>query len=371
MRLTDSTGIYQHAVYSFPDFHHGYCTDDNARALILTVLLENLELEARELTRLSEIYASALQYAYNPDRNRFRNFMGFNRAWLEDVGSPDSHGRAVWALGTCVGRSQHRDLRAWAAPLFARALPFVLEADSPRTWAYGLLAIYEYFRRFNGDRFAAQARDTLTKRFLDLFEANSSDDWPWFEDRLTYANALIPHVLILSGRFAENARAFELGIQSLRWLTSVQKSAHGHFRPIGSNGFHNRGGKRAEFDQQPIEAHCTVSACLEAYRSTNDATWHAEARLAFEWFLGRNDLGLPLYNPTTGGCCDGLHIDRVNQNQGAESTLAYLMALSEMELLEQDLKSFQKPSERELSNTNDTTDSAKSNGAVAPEEATS
>ena len=155
---------------------------------------------------------------------------------------------------------------------------------------------------------------------------------------MTYANAALPHVLILSGRWADNARAFEIGLKSLRWLVSVQKSSHGHFRPIGSNGFYTRGGKPAEFDQQPIEAHCTVSACLEAYRSTNDAKWHEEARLAFEWFLGRNDLGLPLYDPTTGGCCDGLHTDRTNLNQGAESTLAYLMALSEMELLEHDLK---------------------------------
>jgi glycosyltransferase involved in cell wall biosynthesis len=350
IRLSDSTGIMQHAIYSFPDFLHGYCTDDNARALILTVLLENLELEAHELARLSEIYASSLQYAFNPDAKRFRNFMGFNRQWLEPVGSEDSHGRALWALGTCVGRSKRRDLQAWAAQLFDRALPSILDTTSPRAWALTLLGIHEYFRRFNGDRVTAHMRDTLTKRLIDLFEANASDDWPWFEEVVTYANAVLPHVLILGGRWADNARAFEIGLKSLRWLVSVQKSPHGHFRPIGSNGFHHRGGTPAEFDQQPIEAHSTVSACLEAYRSTNDATWHEEARLAFEWFLGRNDLGLSLYNPTTGGCCDGLHMDRVNLNEGAESTLAYLMALSEMELLEHDLKSFQKPSQSEQSN---------------------
>jgi len=367
-RLSDTTGIMQHAIYSFPDFSHGYCTDDNARALILTVLLEDLELEARELTRLGEIYASAIQYAFNPDLKRFRNFMGFNRTWLEPAGSEDSHGRALWALGTCVGRSRHRDLQVWAAQLFERALPAVLDTSSPRTWALTLLGIYEYFRRFNGDRVAAGVRDTLTKRLVDLFEANSTEDWPWFEDSVTYANALLPHVLILSGRWAENARAFEIGLKSLRWLASVQKSPRGDFRPIGSNGFYPRGGKPAEFDQQPIEAHCMVSACLEAYRSTNDATWHEEARLAFEWFLGRNDLGISLYNPTTGGCCDGLHMDRVNLNQGAESTLAYLMALSEMELLEHDLKSFQKPSQRELSNQHES--GADMSGSRIPEERT-
>jgi glycosyltransferase involved in cell wall biosynthesis len=353
MRLSDSTGILQHAIHSLPDFSHGYCTDDNARALILTVLLENLELEARELTRMSEIYASSIQYAFNPDLKRFRNFMSFDRRWLEPLGSEDSHGRALWALGTCVGRSRHPDLQAWAAQLFERALPSVLETTSPRTWTYTLLGIYEYFRRFNGDRLAAQMRDTLTKRLIDLFEANATEEWPWFEETLTYANATLPHVLILSGRWADNARAFEIGLKSLRWLVSVQKSPRGHFRPIGSMGFYPRGGKRAEFDQQPIEAHSTVSACLEAYRSTNDAHWHEEARLAFEWFLGRNDLGLPMYDPSTGGCCDGLHMDRVNLNQGAESTLAYLMSLSEMELLENDLKAFQQPSRHEMSSQRD------------------
>jgi glycosyltransferase involved in cell wall biosynthesis len=343
VRLTDSAGIYQHAIYSLPDFSHGYCIDDNARALILTVLMENLEIEDKELTRLGEIYASHIQFAYNPDFKRFRNFMGFNRQWLEKVGSEDSHGRALWALGTCVGRSHQRDLQQWAAQLFDRALPSILDTTSPRAWAYALLGIYEYFRRFTGDRVVAQIRDALTRRLLDLFENNATEEWPWFEDVVSYGNASLPHVLILGGRWAENARAFEIGLKSLRWLVSVQKSPRGHFRPIGSNGFYHRGGTPAEFDQQPIEAHSTVSACLEAYRSTNDARWHEEARLAFEWFLGRNDLGIALYNPTTGGCCDGLHMDRVNMNQGAESTLAYLMALSEMELLEQDLKSFQEP----------------------------
>jgi glycosyltransferase involved in cell wall biosynthesis len=347
-RLTDSTGIFQHAVHSLPDFSHGYCTDDNARALILTVLLEDLELHAGELARLREIYASSLYYAFNPDLNRFRNFMGFDRRWLEASGSEDSHGRALWALGTCVGRSSNACIRSMAASLFERALPSMIDTKSPRAWAYALLGIFEYFRRFNGDRLAAQIRDTLTDRLIGLFDACSTEEWPWFEDVVSYANAVLPHVLILSGRWSNNTRAFEIGLKSLRWLVGVQKSPRGNFRPIGSNGFYKRGGVPAEFDQQPIEAHCTVSACLEAYRSTDDASWHEEARLAFEWFLGRNDLGLPLYNPTTGGCCDGLHIDRVNLNQGAESTLAYLMALSEMELLEYDLKSFQKPSQPEM-----------------------
>jgi glycosyltransferase involved in cell wall biosynthesis len=346
-RMSDATGMFQHANYSLPDFAHGYCTDDNARALITTVLLEELEVEGRELHRLAETYASFMQYAFDPTSKRFRNFMSYDRRWLEAEGSEDSQGRALWALGTCAGRSKHRDLQSWAAQLFERALPSVLDAKSPRAWAFTLLGIYEYFRRLSGDRIAAQARDVLTQRLIDLFENTATEDWPWFEDSLSYANARLSQVLILSGRWADNSRSFEIGLRSLRWLVSVQKAPRGHFRPVGSAGFYHRGGTPAEFDQQPIEAHGTISACLEAYRSTHDSYWHEQARIAFEWFLGRNDLGHSLYDSKTGGCCDGLHIDRVNQNQGAESTLAYLIALSEMQLLEHDLKAFLKPTDHE------------------------
>jgi hypothetical protein len=340
--MSDATGIFQHAIYSFPDFSHGYCTDDNARALITTVLLE--ELGNPELERLATIYASFMQNAFDPDSRRFRNFMGHNRSWLEPEGSEDSQGRALWALGTCAGRSRNPDLQAWAAQLFERALESLLESRSPRTWAFTLLGIYEYFVRMSGDRAAAQAREQLTQQLIDLFDRVATPEWPWFEESLSYANPVLPQVLILAGQWAGNARAFEIGLQSLQWLIEVQKAPAGHFRPIGSIGFYQRGGTPAAFDQQPIEAHGTVSACLEAYRATKDPVWHERARVAFEWFLGRNDLGLSLYNPKTGGCCDGLHMDRVNQNQGAESTLAYLMALSEMKLLEHDLKPFEQPS---------------------------
>jgi glycosyltransferase involved in cell wall biosynthesis len=342
IRLSDATGIFQHAFYSLPDFSHGYCTDDNARALITTILLQELEMENPQLRRLGETYASFMQYAFDPESKRFRNFMSYDRRWLEETGSEDSQGRALWALGVCAGRSQHRDLQAWASQLFERALPAALEAKSPRTWAFILLGIYEYFRRLSGDRAAAQARDLLTQRLLDCYENTATEAWPWFEESLSYANARLPQVLILGGRWADNPRAFEIGLKSLRWLMTKQTAGRGHFRPIGSLGFYHRNGQPAAFDQQPIEAHGTVSACLEAYRSTKDSYWHQQALIAFEWFLGRNDLGLPLHDPKTGGCCDGLHVDRVNLNQGAESTLAYLMALSEMELLEQNFQAFQK-----------------------------
>jgi hypothetical protein len=171
----------------------------------------------------------------------------------------------------------------------------------------------------------------------------ADDEWQWFEEMVSYANAKLPHALILSGLCMNDAPMLETGLTTLRWLTKVQTSDAGSLRPIGSNGFYPRGKERAIFDQQPIEAQATVSACIEAYHATGDMVWVAEARRAFEWFLGRNDLGLALYDSTTGGCRDGLHVDRVSQNQGAESTLAFLLSLAEMQALQNTLTSFKEP----------------------------
>ena len=339
-RLTDATGMFQHATHTIPNFAEGYCTDDNARALLLTVLLEELGQGGTQVHRLATTYAAFLQAAFDRGRRRFRNFLDFDRRWLEEVGAEDCHGRALWALGTCVGRSRRPDLPSWAALHFELALPAILETTSPRTWAFALLGIREYLRRLGGDRLSAQARDTLTARLIDLYERTATPDWPWFEEVLSYDVARLPQALIATGRDGGNARALEVGLHALGWLVTVQRAPQEHFRAIGCNGFYRKGHKRARFDQQPIEANATVSACLEAYRATQDPAWMNEARSAFEWFLGRNDLGQDLYDPGTGGCCDGLQEDRVNRNQGAESTLAFLLSLAEMSLLESSVAAF-------------------------------
>lgn len=338
--LTDATGIFQHATYTIPNFAEGYCTDDNARALLLTVLLEELGQGEPHVHRLATTYAAFLQAAFDRKQGRFRNFLGFDRRWLETVGSEDSHGRALWALGTCVGRSQRPDLPSWAAAHFEMALPALLETTSPRTWVFGLLGIREYRRRLGGDRLVSQAHDTLTARLLDLYDRTATPAWPWFEDILSYDVARLPQALIAGGHQSGNARALEVGLQTLRWLVTIQTAPQKHFRAVGCHGFYRRGQERARFDQQPIEACATVSACLEAYRVTQDSAWMNEARSAFEWFLGRNDLGQDLYDSGTGGCCDGLQEDRINRNQGAESTLAFLLSLAEMNLVESSLAAF-------------------------------
>jgi glycosyltransferase involved in cell wall biosynthesis len=333
-RMTDGTGLLQHATHTIPDYAHGYCTDDNARALLLTVLLEGLGQTDPAADRLATTYAAFLNAAFDPVRRRFRNFLGHDRRWLEEVGSDDSHGRAVWALGAVVGRSRRPDFPAWAARLFGRALDPVLTTTSPRAWAFALLGLNEYLGRFGGDRRAAATRDQLAGRLLGLYDRTAGPGWAWFEDVLSYDNARLPQALIAAGHAAGDKKALDAGLAALRWLVGVQTTPAGHHRPVGSNGWFRRGGEPARFDQQPIDAGATVSACLAAYRATDDATWLGHARRALGWFLGHNDLGLELYDPATGGCRDGLHPDRVNRNQGAESTLAFLIARAEVELAE-------------------------------------
>jgi len=342
-RMTDSTGVFQHAVFGVPNFSEGYCTDDNARAFILAVLLGELGEEPEPLRTVATTYAAFLHHAFDTRTKRFHNHMSFDRRWLDHQGSEDCQGRALWALGIGVGRSPFRSFQMMAGQLFALALPAFADFTSPRAWAFGLIGIHEYLRRLNGDSLVNQTRETLTCKLMGLLERNARPDWFWFEEELSYDNAKLAHALILSGRATGKPEVFERGLQALRWLNELQISEKGHFQPIGSNGFYRRGGTRAHFDQQPIEAQAMVSACLEAYRATSDLWWYEQAQRAFDWFIGWNDLGLELYSPESGGCGDGLHVDRVNGNQGAESTLAFLLSLAEMRQAQNMVTSFREP----------------------------
>jgi hypothetical protein len=339
-RMTDSTGVFQHAIFSVPNFSEGYCTDDNARAFILAVLLGELGEDPETVQTLATTSAAFLHHAFDPVAKRFHNHLSFDRRWLDEQGSEDSQGRALWALGMGVGRSPYRSFQMMAGQLFALALPALTGFTSPRAWAFGLIGIHEYLRRLSGDSLANQTREALTCRLMDHFHRAAQPDWQWFETELSYDNAKLAHALIVSGQATGQPEVLDRGLQALRWLTEVQMSQKDHFRPIGSNGFYPRGGARANFDQQPVEAQATVSACLEAYRATADFWWYEHAQRAFDWFIGWNDLGLELYSPETGGCRDGLHVDRVNGNQGAESTLAFLLSLAEMRLAQNTLTSF-------------------------------
>lgn len=334
LRMSDSTGMFQHAHFAIPWFDHGYCTDDNARALLLTVLLEELGECPEEVRRARSAYAAFLQHAFVPESGRFRNFMSFERRWVEAHGSEDSHGRSLWALGAVVGRTRSDGLRAWAAPLFEAALPVMETFTSPRAWAFAILGLHEYLRTLEGDLLAARMREELSARLFGLWQSVATDDWPWFEDIVVYDNARLCHALILTGRWTDREEILQAGLRSLRWLMDHQRGEGGCFRPVGSNGFWRKDGVAAEFDQQPIEAAAAVSACIEAFNATGEPVWRAGAQRAFDWFLGANDLNEILYDPSNGGCRDGLHTNRANQNQGAESTLSFALALAEMKALD-------------------------------------
>jgi glycosyltransferase involved in cell wall biosynthesis len=330
-RLTDSTGLLQHASYSVARFDEGYTTEDNARALLLTVLLDEAGYGDEDVRRMASTYGSFLQYAF--DDRGFRNHLGYDRAW-RTARSDDATGRVLRALGACVGRSTWTNLREWAVALFDRSLPGILDTTSPRGWASAIIGLNDYLTRLGGARQMDRVLADLTARLVDLFHENASDEWPWFEDVVSYDNAVLPHALIVAGHRSGDTDVLETGLRSLRWLASVQTADKGRFRPIGTEGFYPRGSKPARYDQQPLEAQAMTSASWAAYRITGDKAWLDEAHRAFEWFLGRNDLGAEVYDANSGGCHDGLHEDRINLNQGAESTLAFLQALVEMRQLE-------------------------------------
>jgi glycosyltransferase involved in cell wall biosynthesis len=329
LSMCDSTGLLQHAVHSIPDRNHGYCVDDNARALLLSTALATLG-ETRLSEPMTARFAAFIQHAWNPDTHRFRNFMSYDRQWLEAQGSEDSHGRTLWALGECARSDPDPSRRNWAAALFKTALPAVEGFQSPRAWAFTLLGLDAYCALVVGDLAAGRMREFLADRLISAFRATETKDWRWFEDVLAYDNARLPHALLLTGEALKRPQFVKVGLASLRWLMMLQTTPEGYFRPIGTESFGVARKAPRAFDQQPVEAAAAISACLAAWRVHDNAQWTAGALRAFDWFLGGNDLQTSLVDTSTGSCRDGLHPDRPNENRGAESVLAYLLGLAEM-----------------------------------------
>jgi glycosyltransferase involved in cell wall biosynthesis len=330
-RMTDDTGLLQHAAFATPRYAEGYCLDDNARALLLTALLEGSGAANLKVIReLATRYLAFVAYAFDERSSRFRNFLSYARRWNEDTGSEDSHGHAVWALGATIGRAGDPGLSSLGGYLFHAALPQLTTFTSPRAWAYGLLGIDEYLRAFEGDSSVQAVRKELVGLLVRLHERVSTPEWPWFESSVTYANARLAQAVLVSGSAMGSEEVTRIGVEALEWLARIQVSKRDDFAPVGSNGFYQRGGEKAEYDQQPVEAASMVSACLDALRVTRQPIWAEHACRAFDWFLGKNHLERPVYDASTGGCRDGLHAERANENQGAESTLSFLLALVQM-----------------------------------------
>jgi glycosyltransferase involved in cell wall biosynthesis len=328
--MCDSTGLLQHSVHCVPDRSHGYCIDDNARALLLACSLA-IDSEAQLPEKLTTHFAAFIQHAWNPDTRRFRNFMSYDRRWLEAAGSEDSHGRALWALAACAANDRDCSRRDWAANLFRTALPPLETFTSPRAWAFALLGLDDYCTLAPDDMGAGRLRHVLADRLLGMLRDNTVGSWAWFENVLAYDNARLPQALITTGQATGTRPYIEAGLTSLRWLMSQQIGTSGCFRPVGSESFGKIFQAPAMFDQQPVEATAAIAACLAAARADSSTEWPAGAMRAFAWFLGANDLEVPLADVATGGCLDGLHKDRPNLNMGAESTLSYLLALVDVQ----------------------------------------
>jgi len=331
--FTDDTGILQHANYTIPDRTHGYCTDDNARALLVAAMGQKyLPTNGLGLDFLSGHYLGFLLYAYNEKNGRFRNFMTYSRHWVEEIGSEDAHGRALWCLGKAVAFLDDPGQIAMSTTLFNKALRVVENFHSPRAIAFCLVGMHAYLHKFSGDSDVRRIRELLADRLFNQFKDTATDDWPWLENALNYANGKLSHALLLSGQWMQRSDMIDMGLQSLKWLLSIQ-TEEGHFAPIGNNGWYEKGGYKARFDQQPIESNAMIEACVEAFNITRDKTWIDSAVMCFNWFLGNNDLNMLLYDAKTGGCRDGLMADGINQNEGAESTLAWLLSLMTLQKL--------------------------------------
>ena len=331
--LTDDTGILQHATHTIPDRFHGYCTDDNARALMVAAMgRKYLLTDSMCFDSLSNKYLSFLLYAFNAEKGRFRNFITYTRQWTEEVGSEDAHGRALWGIGKAVAFLDNPGQMAMATTLFSKAIKAIEHFNSPRAIAFALVGIHAYLHKFSGDSEVRRVREIIANRLFNQFNNNATENWLWLENTLNYANGKLPHALLLSGQWMQRSDMIDMGLRSLKWLLTIQ-TENDHFVPIGNNGWYKKGGKKARFDQQPVEINAMIEACVEASNITRDKTWIDSAVMCFNWFLGQNDLNMPLYDPKTGGCRDGLMADGINQNEGAESTLAWLLSLMTLQKL--------------------------------------
>lgn len=323
-RMSDATGMLQHGIYSVPDRRHGYCIDDNARALMLMSAIDGLDPAVRD--RWMTVYASFVQYAWNPEKRRFRNFMNYDRTWCEDVGSEDSNGRTLWALGVTARDARERKHRDWATALFGDTASLAFALGSPRAQAFAMLGAAAMLEASPGNQLARAILERFPDEHLALLDGNSRPDWRWFEIVLAYDNARLPEALIRAGMALGRDDLVACGIETLDWIVAMQTAPDGHFRAIGTESFGRAYADPLPFDQQPLEAQATIDACSAAFAATGDAKWITEAQRAWRWYLGGNDLDLPLATAPDGGCFDGLMPTGLNRNQGAESILALQLA---------------------------------------------
>lgn len=326
--LTDETGLLQHTKYGTPCRREGYATDDNARALIVCTKHFALFREP-EVTKLIHTYLSFLFYMQRTD-GRMHNFLSYDRKFLDDVGSEDCMGHTIWACGHCLNSKLSKETKLLAKEVFDGTLKWALSFTSPRAQALSILGLFEYHKAYPTEQTAISNMKLLSDKLVKGFERESSDAWNWFESYLTYANARLPHALFQSYECTRKPKYLETASESMNFLLDVQK-LNGLFVPVGNLGWFKKGAKRAVYDQQPIEAACTVEAAVAAYQSTHIEKYRQDAFQAFDWFLGKNLQDINVYDCKTASCCDGITPLGLNLNKGAEATISYLQARLSLE----------------------------------------
>ena len=326
LTMTDDTGLLQHAVFATPDRNHGYFVDDNARGLIVASMVWSLFQDDRILQPL-HVYLAFLHYAQNADTGRFRNFMSYDRRWLEEDGSDDCQGRALWSLGYLISHAPKPSAGQLALKLFRKALDCIPMLNYPRSWAFAILGLHYYLRENTDDNDARKRMSELAEKLNRMFVENEGDDWPWMEETVTYDNGRLPQALIVAGTVLERQELVDRGVRLLEWLFDIQTAKGGHLSIIGNDGWMPRNGVRASFDQQALEPAALIGACKAAYRASGNTKWLVEMRRCFEWYVGRNDIGRAMIDFKSRGCYDGLSAEGINENQGAESVLSWLLSL--------------------------------------------
>ncbi len=328
-RMSDGTGILQHGIHNIADRRHGYCIDDNARALILAVRRGRDEPEG-SAAALASIYSAFLQHGWNEDRGRYRNFMSYERQWLEPVGSEDSNGRTLWALGYTAAHSPWHGIREWAKTLFEHSGRNMGALDACRARTFAALGAHAMLDRIPGHDLSLAMLRAAGECLMSNYDAARRDGWDWLEPDLAYDNARLCEGLLKAGQALGDRQMIDVGLATLEWLVSVQTGPRGSFRPVGSNGFGRSYSMPLAYDQQPLEAAATIDAAATAFIITGDERWEKVSRDAFGWFFGDNDGGIPLADVATGGCFDGLMATGINRNQGAESILALQLSAATM-----------------------------------------
>jgi hypothetical protein len=326
--ITDETGIIHHAKFSTPNRREGYTTDDNARALIACTRHYGLNTNS-ETAKLVDVYLSFL-YHMQMENGRLHNFLGYDRRFLDDVGSDDCQGRALWACGCVINSGFNEEKKLLSKEVFDKLLPHALNSKWPRAKAFAILGLSQYLNAYPENQTVSRKMIELTNQLLKIYENGNSVDWCWFEPCLTYCNGRLPQALFEAYQHIRDDDYLQVAKDSFNFILKVQISK-GVFTPIGNKGWYKKDGQRAIYDQQSVEAACMVETAVAAFRVTRNNDFRTSAQIIFAWYLGKNTQGLRIYNPNTGGCYDGITPEGLNLNQGAEAAVTYLLARLDLE----------------------------------------